>query len=330
MHVTTLFRSSFFALALAVTASAAFLPACGNKSDGITAENIEEKGALIEQHDAATIAWNIDGDGNVKALVKTPDGKPIDKNVYGTLTVSGVDPAFVPITMPIAPDPKTGMLTAIIPMPDDEIAVVKYDLKVDGKPVTGAMHLPHGGTAELEQSAKKADEKKLPEGKKGPNGGVVQVVGDDVVEVVAEKSNGSLRVYLLDDDFKPVKVGEKKITIGFVSAKGPETIVLAPDAGGVYFVGKMDVVVNPVKITVAVIDHDDVHVVLCGYHPGKVIVVGAAAPTYVVLVNAGWGVTVVNPTPVIIVNDGVHWHGKGKGKGHWKGKKGGGIHINIH
>ena len=123
----------------------------------------------------------------------------------------------------------------------------------------------------------------------------------------------------------------KKITIGFVSAKGPETIVLAPEPDGVYFVGKMNVVVNPVKITVAVIDHDDVDVVLCGYHPGKVVVVGASAPTIVVLANVGWGVTVVNPRPVIIVNDHGHgWHGKGKGRGHWKGKKGGGIHINIH
>lgn len=329
MRFTKLLYRSMFAL-IALTAA---LPACGNTSEGITAETIQDnEGSITEQHDAATVVWSVDGDGNVKALVKTPDGKPVNKNVYGTLTVSGVDPAFVPMTMPIAPDPKTGVLSAVIPMPDDEITVVKYDLKVDGKPVVGAMHLPHGGTAELVANAKLAEAKKLPEGKKGPNGGVVQVVGDDVVEIVADKSNGNVRVYVLDADLKPVKIGERKITIGFVGPKGPDTIVLAPDSGGAYFVGKMNVVVNPTKLTVVVADHDDVHVVLCGYRPRGVILVGASAPSHLVLVNVNWGgVVVVNPTPVIVVGDRVHWHGKGKGKGRWGGKKGGGgIHINIH
>lgn len=316
--------------ALVVLAAAAVLPACSNKTDSITAETIQEEGSLTEQHDAATVVWNIDGDGNVRALVKTPEGKPIEKNVYGTITVSGTDPAFIPVTMPIGPDEKSGTLKAAIPLPDDEITVVKYDLKVEGKPVSGAMHLPRGGTAELVANAKLADAKKLPEGKKGPNGGVVQVVGDDVVEIVADKSSGAVRVYVLDADFKPAKIGERKITVGFVSAKGPETIVLAPDPGGLYFVGKANVVVNPTKLTVVVADHDDVHVALCGHHPGKVVVVGAAAPVVGVFVAVNWGVAVIAPTPVIVVDPHVHWHGKGKGKGHWGKKRGGGIHINIH
>jgi hypothetical protein len=309
---------------------ALLLAGCSKKSEGITAETIEgDKGALVEQHDAATVVWNIDQDGNVKALVKTPDGKPLEKNVYGTVTVTGVSPDFVPVTLPIAPDEDAKVLSTIIPLPDDELTVVSYQLQVEGKPVKGTIHLPHGGTAELAESAKKAEEKKLPEGKKGPNGGVIQVVGDDTVEIVSDK-NGKLRVYVLDADLKPAKVGSKKITIGFVSPKGPETIVLQPDPGGLYFVGKMNVVVNPTKITVAVIDHDHVDVVLCGYHPGKVIVVGAAAPVFVVVTPVVWdvGVVVVNPKPVIIVNQPHHhWKGKGKGKGKW-GKRGG-IHIHF-
>src|SRR5689334_19827395 len=77
--------------ALVVLAAAAVLPACSKKADSITAENIQEEGSITEQHDAATVVWSIDGDGNVKALVKTPEGKPIEKNVYGTITVSGTD-----------------------------------------------------------------------------------------------------------------------------------------------------------------------------------------------------------------------------------------------
>ena len=80
----------------------------------------------------------------------------------------------------------------------------------------------------------------------------------------------------------------------------------------------------------AVIDHDDVDVVLCGYHPGKVFVVGAAAPVFVVVTPVVWdvGVVVVNPKPVIIVNQPhYHWKGKGNGKGKW-GKRGG-IHVHF-
>lgn len=321
MHVTMLRLRSICAL----IGFTLLLPACGKKSEGITAENIEqEKGALIEQHDAATVVWNIDPDGNVRALVKTPDGKPIEKNVYGTMTVRGVSPDFVPVTLPIAPDEDAKVLSSVIPLPDDELTVVTYNLQVDGKPVKGTIHLPHGGTAELADAAKKAEEKKLPEGKKGPNGGVIQVVGDDTVEIVADKS-GNVRAYVLDADLKPAKIGEKQITVGFVSAKGPDTIVLQPDPGGVYFVGKMNVVVNPTKITVAVIDHDDVHVALYGYNPGKVIVVGAAAPVVVVVTPVVWS------APVIVVDDHHHHHhhkGKWKGK-KWGGKKGG-VHIHIH
>jgi hypothetical protein len=321
MHVTMLLRSI-----CALIGFTLLLPACSKKSDGITAENIEEdKGAFTEKHDAATVVWNIDPDGNVKALVKTPDGKPIEKNVYGTVTVSGVSPDFVPVTLPFPPDQDAKVLSTIIPLPDDELTVVTYNIQVEGKPVKGTIHLPHGGTAELVEAAKVAQEKKLPEGKKGPNGGVIQVVGEDTVEIVADK-NGNVRAYVLDADLKPVKVGEKKITVGFVSPKGPETIVLQPDPGGVYFVGKMNVVVNPTKITIAVIDHDDVDVVLCGYHPGKVIVVGAAAPVFVVVTPVVWA------GPVIVVDHPhVHHHYKGKWKGKkWKGKKGGGVHIHIH
>ncbi len=55
------------------------------------------------------------------------------------------------------------------------------------------MHLPAGGTKELDENAKEATKIKIPVGQKGPNGGVLQVVGDDVVEVVAGKKNGAVR-----------------------------------------------------------------------------------------------------------------------------------------
>src|SRR5262245_25685870 len=95
MKLTKLLGRSLFALLVPL----AFLPACKGPSDDITDETIEDESSITEQHDNATVVWSIDGDGNVKALVKTPDGKPVEKNVYGTLTVSGVDPAFVPVVL---------------------------------------------------------------------------------------------------------------------------------------------------------------------------------------------------------------------------------------
>jgi len=40
--------------------------------------------------------------------------------------------------------------------------------------------------------------------------------------------------------------------VGFVSEKGSETVVLAPDPEGDFLVGKMILIANPIKITVAV------------------------------------------------------------------------------
>jgi hypothetical protein len=139
-------------------------------------------------------------------------------------------------------------------------------------------------------------------------------VGDDIVEIVAGQKSGTVRVYLLDPDLKPIKIGSRKVKLGFVSEKGSEIVVLSPDPGGQFFVGKMSMIVNPIQITVAVTYHEHTEVVLCNHLPGSVIVVGPSAPPIVILVNVSWDVAVVvaPPPPVIIM------HGKGKGKGKWR------------
>ncbi|MCC6559164.1 MAG: hypothetical protein IT372_40075 [Polyangiaceae bacterium] len=324
MRTTLLLRSILAALAITTA-----VPACSSKSQDITVENIQEKGALTEQHEAATVVWSVTSDGQVRALVKTPDGKPVEKGATGSLTVKGSEAGATPTTAPLTQDEKTGLLGATIPKLDDDITEMKYEIKVDGKVVAGALHLPPGGTKELEESAKESAGTKI-EGKKGPNGGVIQVVGDDVVEVVADKATGKVRVYVLDDDLKPVKIEDRKITVAVVTAKGPEVIVVTPDPGGLYFTGKMSVVANPVKLTVAVTYKGHTHVCLHGHHPGGVVVVGPSAPAVVVLATVNWDVNVdvTVPTPVIVVDDHHHHHGKGKAKGKHKHK--GDVHIHIH
>lgn len=336
----SMIRWMFVAAAL----SAAALPAC--KSDEpeevlVTAENIQEVGTITEKHDAATVTWAVSPEGHVRALVKTPDGAVVDKNVTGTVTWKPVKRGAVGGTMPLVLDPKTGLMAATIPPLDDDMTEVKYDITVNEKPVTGALHLSPGGTEDLEASAKfsadTAAELKLPEGKKGPNGGVIQIVGKDTIEIVGDKGSGNVRVYFLDKDLKPVKVvPEKKVKIAVVTKTGPETVILAPDPGGLYFGGKFEVIENPTKVTVAVTHLDTTDVVVCGWHPGKVIVVGPAAPAFGVFVAVNWGVDVKVVKPVVVIHDDDdddhhhhHHHHHGKGKGKWK-VRGKGVHIKFH
>ena len=68
----------------------------------------------------------------------------------------------------------------------------------------GALHVPAGGTKELVLTARTAATKDNYKGQKGPNGGVVQRVGDDVVEIVGDKGTGQVRVYALDATLKPI------------------------------------------------------------------------------------------------------------------------------
>jgi hypothetical protein len=332
MRSSQLFPSIIAALAFAVA-----LPGCSKDKEvqEVTAENIQEAEPVIEQHDAATVAWTVEPDGKVKALVKTPDGKPVEKNINGTLTVKPVAKNPVPTTVPLVHDPKTGLMTATIPPLEYDLTEVKYDINVNEKPVKGALHLPPGGTKDLALNAKASAEVKLPEGKKGPNGGVIQVVGKDTIEIVGDKGNGTTRVYFLDADLKPVKiVPQKTVKIAVVTKDGPETIILTPDPGGLYFQGKFGVVVNPTKITVAVSGPDHTDVVLVGWQPTKVIVVGAAAPVVGVFVAVNWGIGVVKPVVVVHDDDDddhVVYVGKGKGKGKWRGRgRGGKVHIKIH
>ncbi len=153
----------------------------------------------------------------------------------------------------------------------------------------------------------------MPEDKKGPNGGVVQVVGSDVLEIVADKSTGQVRVYVLDDDLKVVAVGKRKVKLAAV-AGSPDFVELQPEPKGLFFTGKFSGKSNPVKLTVVLYeeDHPEPVVVLCGWKPTKVIVVGPGAPVVMpIFVVVNWAPVVVvdQGPPVIIIN-----HGKGKGK----------------
>ncbi|MFS8068396.1 MAG: hypothetical protein ACMG6S_18720 [Byssovorax sp.] len=328
MRFSILVRSALVALTVASTAA---LPACSKKSaNDITDEATAVEEALTEQHPAAAVTWLVMPDGQVKAMVKSPDGTPLEKGVTGTVTAKALDKTGKPVTAKLEAGAKPGAYTATLPKLEADLTDVTYKLEVDGKPVAGTLHLPRGGTAQLVTSAKAVEEAKMPADTKGPNGGIVQVVGDDVVEIVADKATGQVRVYVLDDDLKPIAVGKRKVKLAAV-AGSPELVELEVEPKGLYFTGKFTGKTNPVKLTVVFYPDVDVEpiVVLCGWKPATVIVVGPGAPVLIpIFVVVNWAPVVVidNSPPVIVIH-----HGKGKGKWKWKGKHGGGgINIKIH
>ncbi|WP_434041339.1 MULTISPECIES: hypothetical protein [Sorangium] len=311
-------------VALAVVSTALVSPAC-SKSPQITAESIEENEALTEQHEPGSVVMTVAQDGQVTALVKDRTGKPIEEGVSGSVTVKVPGKGGDPVTAELMPEPKSGgVLLAKIPPLEDDLTEVGYELKVKEAPFKGALHVPRGGTRELQESAKQNEAPKL-DGKKGPNGGLLQPVGDDIVEIVADKATGDLRVYVLDLNLKPVSIGEREIKLAIQTPSGPDVIVLAPGPDRLYFTGKLKAKVNPTKITVVLKDGDHTDVVLCGYHPGSVIVVGPSAPVIGILVATTWAVK-VNVKPTIVVHEHDHdrvfivhkGKGKGKGKGRWR------------
>lgn len=311
-----------FATLVALVTAGATLTACSKSDTEVAAESTAEaagslyEGSLTEAHDSGTVTWHVAPDGQVKAIVKSPDGKLIDKNVSGELVWKGPTGEK---KIPIAQD-GNGLLMAAGPALEGDLTEVKYTLTVDSKPWVGALHLPAGGTPALAESAKKAAAKAIPKDKKGPNGGIVQVVGDDIVEVVADKGTGQVRVYLLNPELKAIPVGEKKVKLGVV-VNNPEIITLTPDPGGLYWFGKLGTKIDPVKLTIVITTKGHTEVVLVGYSPSVYVVVGTHAPAIQILVvNLSWGVVVKSNVVVIHDDDDDDDHHKGHGHGHGKWK----------
>lgn len=324
-------RLSVLALLASAPLVAVGLPACNKSSDvearaesTMTPVVFAEADAIAEQHDDSTIVeWVVGTDGKVAARVKA-DGKEVPaSDVSGKLEVASMGPAAVPVTLDIKE--RSGLLASDVGPLSSPLTTVSYDLEIKGKPkrLKGAIHVPQGGTKAIVANAKIAAEAGVDANAKGPHGGVVQVVGEHLVEIVGQKNTAEVRVYLLDDDNKPIEIKQQKVKLGVVGVV-KQSVELEVEPKRQYFVAKLDKPLNPQRVTVVVEDGAQVDVAVVGYRPGVVLVAGAAAPSVSVFVVDSWDAVVVVDRPKVIVVRGKH---KGKGKG-W-GKKRGGVFIKV-
>src|SRR5262249_6552316 len=102
-------------------------------------------------------------------------------------------------------------LTASIPKLTENLTTISYSLKVGDATWDGTLHVPPGGTKALLAVPTVA----VPEGTKGPHGGIVDVVGDQRVEIVIDEKTGQVRMYMLDDKLQPIPVGSATAVVGF-------------------------------------------------------------------------------------------------------------------
>jgi hypothetical protein len=310
--------------AMLVVASLATSSACKR-----SASIAELKDALTEQNEDGSVSWEVGGDGRIRALVTSPNGEVVKNNATGAVTVKGEDGTQ---TVTLKQDPDTGLLLGQAAKLKGELTQVDYALNVGAKDWKGVLYVPEGGTAELDEGAKAASKITVPEGKQGPHGGTIQIVGQDRIELVADPSSKEVRVYVLDGDLKQVPIGARRVKLAVVDDR-PEVIVLTPEPGGTFLKGRVASEHDPIKVTVSVTVNEERHVALVGYHPGAIVVVGSRAPRIHVMVIGGFRGT----EGVVVHHDHDHDDDDDDDDGHRKihvkiKDKGRGdkVHINVH
>jgi len=282
-------RSRYAPIAPVFLLALALVPACGKSDEaapvvGVEAAmvvNADLPDAVVEEHDEGSVAMQIAPDGQVRAVVTATAGGQVKENVSGSLVykLQGGESKTVPLVL----EPKTGVLVAAGPKLEADLTEVNYTVQVSGKPWSGVMHVPVGGTAALNATAKTAVDVKIDAQAVGPHGGSIQVVGDDRLEMVGDEG-GEVRVYVLDADLRPrTSIESHTLRVGFIAEK-PELVTFARASGGAYFVGRMGTraVVDPLRVTVSLGVGGVFRSAIWGYRPGVRIV----APTATVRVAA--------------------------------------------
>jgi hypothetical protein len=246
-----------------------------------TGAGATQESTITETSDNGSISWDVGTDGQVRAAIKGPDGKPITKGVKGSIVWPG---DIADTEAELAPDEK-GVLTAAGPPLQEDLTELDYRIDVDGKPWSGALHVPRGGTQAIGEDARVAANTPVPDGKRGPNGGVIQYIGHEPVEVVADKSSQEVRLYVLGPDYKVIDPGERTVRLGY-GAETPGMTVLVREPGANFYVGPWYAGFSPYRVTVAMTVGVETHVGIVGW-------------SYGVPFRVGWGVGFVAPVAFV-------------------------------
>lgn len=263
-------------------------PACSKKEpaeDENTArsggEGTAAKGDLIETHAHGSIAWTVEPDGRVIARLRDQSDEDVGASTKGSIAwTEGSEDRRARFAW----DDSEHALVAKGPAPTAAITEVRYELAPAGEPVTGTLHVPTGGTAALVEGSAGATAAV----ETGPHGGVIQIVGDDRVEIVADEDSDEVRVYLLDHSGQVVVAGDRTITLA-IGGAAPEVIVLVPVEGGAWFHGKWKVVGQPPRLTIVVKRAGKVRVAIVGWHPGVKLVAAGGPKVKVKVKGPKWG-----------------------------------------
>jgi len=318
MHSRSLEVSLMIRALVCAVALGFLVTACSKKedkaADGVETSSATESAveALVESFPAGALAWRIDPDGKVRAEVRDKDGANTSKTAAGTIEwVEGTETK----TTKLAFDESAKALVGIGPSLKADVTPIKYAVLNGTEPMSGTLQVPVGGTPALIADAKTADTPSAA----GPNGGVVQVVGEDKVEIVADDESDEIRVYVLDANGKPTAPGDRKITLA-VNGDSNDVIVLTPSADGVFLVGAWKGKGDPSRITVVVRRPSGVHVAIVGWKPGtRLMIVGG--PKWKVKKPKGWQKAKHKDKDKDDDDDDGPGHGRGKGHGNGKGKK---------
>lgn len=346
------FRTLVAAMAIATLPALPATLGCKKAQTPPAEESPASGAAVTEDNDHGSVSWTVTADGKVKGIAKTTDGKDVSKKAVGFLIwKTSTDE----VSFPIGVD-KDGVIISYVTPPTEDLTEMRYTIYIEAAEWNGVIFVPKGGTQTLADDGRVAFEKAPPEDKKvGPHGGVVQVVGDDRVELVADKETGQVRVYVLDVDYKPIAVGERRVRLATVADRH-EMLDLDVEPGGLYFVGRLSTRVDPVRVTIAVSVGVVTHACVMGWAPGVHLVAPgvtlaafAAVPRVRIMASVGWGAYVdvrargrvdvgAGSRVVVRGDDDHHDHGHGHGRGHGHDDDHGGgkvkvqnkVHINEH
>jgi hypothetical protein len=248
---------------------------------------------VIQDAPFGTVGWLLENDGAVKADVRDKSGAPIADDFVGTLATGEGNERKV---VSLAPLDGTTLFGGALPSFTADLTAVTYALKQGADLFNGTFYVPAGGSSVLTDKPAEAPapagtaaapatttvtaggaQAAMAPAALGPNGGVVQRIGDQRVELVSDQATGEVRAYLLDAANKVMPIGERKITLGVV-ADHPELVSLQPAEGGNYAVASWGIKVDPLSLTIAVRDGKKVHAGLVGWRPGTRITAAPALP----------------------------------------------------